>query len=371
MIDLINTAATMIRSVLFDNTWGIVVLVFGLVFAIAILNWVIQLLFVKLIQQAGKTKTVWDEVLLDSVKSPLRLVIWAVGLSYTAELIWHDAVAMQVAATIRNLLIIFALLWFVLRFLKGIDAHVDVVKSQYESRLLDQSGWRAINRLLRLTAIVTAVLMSMHTLGYNVSGVLAFGGVGGLVIGLAAKDLLANFFGGLMIYLDRPFNEGDWVRSPDRTIEGTVDHIGWRLTKIKTFDRCPLYVPNSMFTSIVLENPSRMSHRRINKVIGVRYDDVAKVPTIVGAIKEMLIAHPSIDENEGIVVSLDEFSGSSVDIKIYVFTIHKELEAFQQTKQDVLLQIHRIIEEQGAEIAFPTRTLHVDPPLAVIESSRS
>lgn len=355
----IDTFITSIQSTLLNSTIGIVILLFGLVFAIAVLNWLIQLLFAKLIKQAGKTKTVWDEVILESAKSPLRLVVWTIGLSYTVELIWFDELAVTTVVTIRTLLIIFALLWFVLKFLKGIDANIDVVRSQYESRLFDQSGLRAINRLLRLTAIITAVLMAMQTLGYNISGVLAFGGVGGLVIGFAAKDLLANFFGGLMIYLDRPFDEGDWVRSPDRTIEGVVDHIGWRLTKIKTFDRCPLYVPNSMFTSIVLENPSRMSHRRIHKVIGVRYDDVAKVPTVVGKIKAMLIEHPSIDENEGVVVSLDEFSSSSVDIKIYVFAIHKELAAFQETKQDILLKIHQIIEDEGAEIAFPTRTLHV------------
>ena len=103
----------------------------------------------------------------------------------------------------------------------------------------------------------------MQALGYSISGVLAFGGIGGIAVGFAAKDLLANFFGGLMIYLDRPFSVGDWIRSPDKNIEGTVEEIGWRLTRIRTFDKRPLYVPNSTFTQISVENPSRMLNRRI------------------------------------------------------------------------------------------------------------
>ena len=113
----------------------------------------------------------------------------------------------------------------------------------------------------------------MQLFDYSVSGLLAFGGIGGIAVGFAAKDLLANFFGGLMIYLDRPFSVGDWIRSPDKEIEGTVEDIGWRLTRIRTFDKRPLYIPNSIFASISVENPSRMSNRRIYEKIGIRYDD--------------------------------------------------------------------------------------------------
>ena len=84
-----------------------------------------------------------------------------------------------------------------------------------------------------------------------------------------------------MIYLDRPFSVGDWIRSPDKEIEGTVEDIGWRLTRIRTFDKRPLYIPNSIFASISVENPSRMSNRRIYEKIGIRYDDVSKMNTIV------------------------------------------------------------------------------------------
>ena len=91
-----------------------------------------------------------------------------------------------------------------------------------------------------------------------------------------------------MIYLDRPFDVGDWVRSPDKNIEGTVEDIGWRLTRIRTFDKRPLYVPNGTFSTISVENPSRMSNRRIKTNIGLRYDDANKVATIIADIESML-----------------------------------------------------------------------------------
>ena len=94
---------------------------------------------------------------------------------------------------------------------------------------------------------------------------MAFGGIGGIAIGFAAKDLLANFFGALMIFLDRPFSIGDWIRSPDREIEGVVEDIGWRSTKIRTFDKRPLFIPNSAFASLTVENASKMQTEGFSK----------------------------------------------------------------------------------------------------------
>jgi MscS family membrane protein len=95
-------------------------------------------------------------------------------------------------------------------------------------------------------------------------------------MGFAAKDMLSNIFGGLMLQMDRPFSTGDWIRSSQ--FEGTVEKIGWRMTRIRTFSKNPIYIPNSIFASIPIETPSRMTNRRINEVIGIRYDDIAKIP---------------------------------------------------------------------------------------------
>ena len=191
------------------------------------------------------------------------------------------------------------------------------------------------------------------------SGVLAFGGIGGLAVGFAAKDLLANFLGGLTIYLDRPFAVGDWIRSPDRDLEGTVEHIGWRLTRIRTFDKRPLYVPNSTFSTIAVENPSRMHHRRIYETIGIRYEDAGKMAAIVSHVEQMLRGHPEIETQATLMVNFTTFAPSSLDFFIYTFTKTTDWAKYHQVKQDVLLRIIEIVETHNAEIAFPTSTVHL------------
>jgi len=223
----------------------------------------------------------------------------------------------------------------------------------------DQTTVNAIAKLLRLAVLITALLIVLQSLGFSISGVLAFGGIGGIAVGFAAKDLLANFFGAMMVYFDRPFAVGDWVRSPDRDIEGTVEEIGWRLTRIRRFDKRPLYVPNSVFTQISVENPSRMTHRRILETIGIRYDDIDQMQSITDAVRQMLVDHDEIDDSQTLIVHFDTFNASSLDFFVYTFTKTTQWVKFHEVKQDVLLKVARIIEEHGAEIAFPTRTLHL------------
>jgi MscS family membrane protein len=161
------------------------------------------------------------------------------------------------------------------------------------------------------------------------------------------------------------------VRSPDQEIEGTVEHIGWRQTRIRTFDKRPLYVPNSTFTHISVENPSRMSNRRIYETIGVRYDDADKVADIVAAVKAMLQQHPDIDQQQTLIVNFNAFAASSLDFFVYTFTKTVNWIEYHEVKQRVLLQILAIIDEHGADIAFPTSTIKLADPIEMIEGDKA
>lgn len=338
-----------------------VIKVFVLVALVVTAGFLLKFAAKLLIRQADKTLTEWDDVLLKSLRQPLTLLVWVVGLTYAAEFAWEtgeQGELIELASNVRALGVIFCLVMFIWRFL-NLGEEVFMRRRETRGEAVDRAGVRAVNKILKASVAITGVLMVLNTMGYSISGVLAFGGIGGIAIGFAAKDLLSNFFGGLMIYLDRPFAEGDWIRSPDREIEGTVEHIGWRQTRIRSFARYPVYVPNSIFTQIAIENPSRMANRRIYETIGVRYDDVAKVNDIVADIKAMLQAHPDVDTDQIIIVNLNAFSESSVDIMLYAFTKTTEWRAFHEVKQDVMLKAAEAIERRGGEIAYPTRTLHL------------
>lgn len=310
----------------------------------------------------NKTETLWDDALLEAARIPLRLVFWVMGLSVSVELL--QAVTEQanelfdLAPKVRQIAFIVIIAMFLNRFISYTEKNL--IDPSRMRKPMDQSTAAAIAKLLRVSVIITALLIVLQTLGYSISGVLAFGGIGGMAVAFAAKDLLANFFGGMMVYLDKPFRVGDWVRSPDRSIEGTVENIGWRLTCIRTFDQRPLYIPNAMFTTVVLENPSRMLNRRINEKIGIRYEDWQKMPAIVAEVKQMLIDHEELEtDSRTLIVNFDSYGASHLEFFIYTFTKTTQWVRYHEIKQDVLMKIMAIVNEHGAEFAFPTRTLHL------------
>ena len=143
-------------------------------------------------------------------------------------------------------------------------------------------------------------------------------------------------------------------------IEGVVENIGWRQTTIRKFDKRPVYVPNAIFTTASVENPSRMTHRRINETIGLRYQDISVMEKITDEVREMLNNHPEIDQEQTLMVQFNAFNDSSVDFFIYCMTRTVIWQRYHEVKQDVLLKISGIVSRNGAEIAYPTRTLHVD-----------
>ncbi|HEC17752.1 MAG TPA: mechanosensitive ion channel family protein [Gammaproteobacteria bacterium] len=356
-----------------DGVW--IAQVFAVVFVALLGDFAQRRILRHLARRLEKTTNPWDDALLEALRRPLSLLIWVLGISFAAQIAAAQAQLeiFSIVEPTRDVLVIVVLTWFLVRFIKQAEGNI-IAAREAKGEPVDLTTLDAITKLLRLSVIITAGLVTLQTLGFSISGVLAFGGVGGIAVGFAARDLLANFFGGLMIYLDRPFSVGDWVRSPDREIEGTVERIGWRLTVIRTFDKRPLYVPNSVFANIAVENPSRMTNRRIYETFGIRYEDIGKMAAITADVEAMLKNHPAIDTTQTLMVNFVACAASSVDFFVYTFTKTTVWTEFHVIKQDVLLKINDIVEKHGAEMAFPTSTVHVpdgvtlhNAPAVVIE----
>lgn len=316
-------------------------------------------LFKKITEHAKQSVNLWDDVFVHALSKPVNMAILFYGVTL-ATVPYPDRSSDFVLFinTIQDFGLILFLSWFLVR---GINGAEQALKSKDLGRTkMDETTASAISKLLRISVIVSAGLIILQLLGYSVSGILAFGGIGGIAVGFAAKDLLSNFFGGMMIYLDRPFQVGDWIRSPDKEIEGVVENVGWRLTRIRTFDKRPLYIPNAVFTQISVENPSRMTNRRIYETLGVRYEDANKLPAIIKDVRSMLEQHPEIDQNLVIIVNFNKFAASSLDFFVYTLTKTTDWVKFHEVKQDVLFKVLEIIDNHKAEVAFPTSTLHVD-----------
>jgi MscS family membrane protein len=356
----VNVADIMSSAGAWTGEYAWVVQVFGIVVVTLIAGVIVRRFVLHLIERAKASRGRLDDALATALLGPARGLVWVIGLSFAAHVAGQqtDAAIFDAVPVVRDISVVGMLTLFLLRLAKGYEEFY-LVQQQESGEPVDRTFVEAAGKLTRASIGITAALVVLQTVGISIAGLLAFGGMGGIAVGLAAQDLLANVFGGVTIYLDRPFSVGDWIRSPDQNVEGTVEQIGWRRTLIRTFDQRPLYVPNAVFTKISVENPSRMTNRRIHETIGVRYSDVDRVPGILAEIRKYLASHPQIDPSRTTMVNFNAFGASSLDFFIYCFTRTIVWTEYHAVKEEVLLHISGIIARQGAEIAFPTRTLHL------------
>lgn len=329
-----------------------------IIFIIIFINISTRVILSNLKKQFSKTNNIWDDCIIDSIYKPFTILIWILGIVFTLEAFNSDFKIFNISNDFLINLKRAGIILSIALFLNNLSRNFQfaIIKNNKTKNIdVDEATYEAITKIIRLSIIVTSGLIILQTFGFSISGVLAFGGIGGVAVGFAAKDMLANFFGGLMIYLDRPFRKGDWIRSPDRELEGTVENIGWRQTSIRNFRKNVIYIPNSVFMNIIVENPSRMTHRRIREVIGLRYKDLPKMLSIVEDVKIMISNHSDIDHNQTTIVNFDSYNDSSIDFFIITYADTTEWARYHEIKQDVLMKIGEIIEKNNAEIAFPTR----------------
>ncbi|MGL4171467.1 mechanosensitive ion channel family protein [Morganella morganii] len=289
-----------------------------------------------------------------------QFIMWALGVIILGDFVeqgidhfqWRFITADTVGMICTTLI--------VLMLIRKLFLMINRLAAAQIKRGSDITSAHIVSRVLKILIVIVVFLFYGEHFGMSLSGLLTFGGIGGIAIGMAGKDILSNLFSGIMLYFDRPFKIGDWVSSPDRQIEGTVVEIGWRITKIITFDHRPLYIPNSLFSSISVENPGRMTNRRIKTTIGLRYEDAEKISQIVSEIRAMLKAESSIDQHQTLLVYFDEFGDSALNIMVYCFTKTTVWAEWLAAQQAVYLKIIEIVHRNGADFAFPSRTLYME-----------
>lgn len=299
-------------------------------------------------KESGSFKHVFTEAL----KTPIFVLLWTISFIIIFSLIYERFKFPLLGKFLKldSTIYILILSWFAIRF---VDLGINVATKKYPNLTTGQID--TIKKFSTIIVIVSSIILILPSLGVSISGLLAFGGIGGVVLGFAAKDMLANIFGALSIYLDRPFSVGDWIHFPEKNIEGIVENIGWRQVMIRNFDKRPIFIPNSMIGNLILVNPSKMTHRRIHETIGLRYEDAKKLPLIIDDIRNMMREDPDLDKNLSITANLDKFSSSSIDILVTAFSKSIDGATFPALKEKILLQIMAIIEKHGAQISISSK----------------
>ena len=305
-------------------------------------------------KHSSSTKTQIDDHLISAISAPLKLLIWYGWLYFSLVELTSEIPPLSQIVSYIVIAPVFILTWGILRLISNTETYMLEKEGS-----VDKDSVRLFTRLIKILFVFAIILGVAQFYGYAVSSILTLGGVGGIVVGFAAKDMLANIFGGLMIQMDKPFSTGDWIRTTDKSIEGVVEKIGWRMTRIRTFNKNPVYVPNGIFATIPIETPSRMTNRQIYEVIGIRYDDIAQMESIIEKVQELLAKNKHIDHKEPCRVYFDLFNASSLDFVIWAFSSSTDATEFKTFKGKLLLDIAQIISDHGAEIAYPTQTLHI------------
>jgi MscS family membrane protein len=347
----------------FENNyvlWTNVAFAFLVILSVLILNRIINKTIGSLVRRAESSKNIWQISVFQSLNPPVRGVVWIIGLTLAVGFLTRSgdfSLLSQFFPPARDIAVIAVVVWFFLRAVGNIESGLqDHARSKGQE--IDPTAADAIGKLARAAILITAILVTMQSLGYSISGILAFGGIGGIAIGFAAQGLVANLFGGLTIYASRPFKVGEWIIMPGTDVMGEVQNIGWRATRVMGFDRRPFYVPNALFNTAVLINHSRMTARRIEEYVHIRYRDIDKVKAIVADTNKMLSQHPGI-KHDFYVFQMASYGDFALKLLLYAFTNGTDYNEYMSIKEDILLEIAGIVHEHGGELAVPTSTVHM------------
>ncbi|MGI9460954.1 MAG: mechanosensitive ion channel family protein [Alphaproteobacteria bacterium] len=230
------------------------------------------------------------------------------------------------------------------------------------NRLISDLMRNLILKFLRAAVIFIGAVSILEILGVEVVSIIAGIGLLGVAVALGAQDLFKNLIGGLLILAEKSFDEGDWIRA-DGVVEGVVEDIGFRSTLVRGFDKAPVHVPNNDLASTVVTNFSRLPHWRIQMMLGVMYNtDTEKLRQACRLIEKMLLNHDDIigPDKAMLIVRVEKFSDSSIDIFVNCFAKTDDWLLSLDIKENLVLEIKKIMESLGIGFAFPSRSIYIE-----------
>lgn len=302
-----------------------------------------------------RTKTYYDERILSALKGPLTFVFIIIGVRLFFALLFLET---DVVNHIINSMIAYNVFWAIYEMSYALRGVVYHFTARFNPELSHEMG-NFILAFIRAIILAIGLGAILQVWGINVAGLVAGLGIGGLAFALAAKDTAANLFGSIALLLDKSIRIGEWIKIEG--VEGVVEDIGMRTTKIRSFNKSLITLPNQMLANSPIENFSRRGIRRIKMTIGVTYSTTSEqMEKILTEITTMLRNHKDIAQKETLLVNFTSFGDSSLDIFIYTFSNTANWEKYMKIKEDVNLKIMKIIEENGSDFAFPSRSLYVE-----------
>lgn len=320
-------------------------------------------------RRAAASEMKWDDELVDLLAPPLavfvQILFWYAAALFLMLPETPINIRFYVFQGLEAALGVVAI-WAGIKLIDVISNSLERFSEQTESRLDDQLI-PLVRKTLKFILVTAASIMIIQNLGYSVTSMVASLGVGGLALALAAKDTIANVFGSVIVFTDRPFHIGDWVEFSN--IEGMIEEIGFRTTRIRRFDKSQVTVPNAIFSTAPIINHSRRSHQQIYLTVGISYKaDPETLKALLADLRKLVASHPEIDQAFHFVNATD-FGEYSIKINVYCFTRTPEWATILTIREDLMLRIMAIVRSRGLEIACPARTVYLNKNAPALSES--
>lgn len=304
-----------------------------------------------------KTSTTLDDKFIDVIEHPLRWAVLLIGL-YVALNVFQISQNTEVIFShlLRSVIILLAI-WIAYRVITVFSDTLQSLSRHFKSEL-SESLIKLLISMFKALIIALGIITIFQEWGFNVNGFLASLGLVGMALALAAKDTAANFFGSIMIFTDRPFKIGDWIKTPE--VEGTIEDIGIRSTKVRTFAQALVTVPNANLANKAILNWSRMGKRRIKMTIGLTYATTSQQMQNILAQMRTLLQEDSDIHPDTIYIHFTDFEESALGIFCYFFTNTTNWGEYMQVRERINLEFMKIVEQNGASFAFPSQSLYLE-----------
>lgn len=310
----------------------------------------------------SKTKSNLDDLLLQAIEKPLEFAFGVMGLYVAGQIVPMSEDVGTIFDRIIRSLIAFTMFWTIFRALDPLSFLMDRILGVVGSPGMQDTMKGFLIKLTKFVVIALGVAAVFQEWGFNVAAVLGSLGLVGMAVALGAKDFIANLFAGLTIFLDRMFEKGNWIQTPD--VDGLVEDIGFRATKIRRFDKALVTIPNARLAGEALINFSRMTNRRIYWKIGVEYRTTQdQLRAIIRDILDYVKNNPDFETDPSrtkTFVFMDSFGASSIDLMLYCFTKSIEWGEWLAAKERLAYKVKEIVEGHGSAFAFPSTSLYVE-----------
>ena len=308
------------------------------------------------LQQLAKyTSNYYDDRIISALKAPIRFAFILVAIHLFFSIIFKET---ETIKNILNTLIVYDIFWAILAIAEALRGLAHQFAGRYSSDLSQEVG-NFMLTILKILISGVGLGAMLQVWGINVTALVASLGIGGLAFALAAKDAASNLFGSFSLLADKSIRIGEWIKV--NGVEGTVEDIGMRTTKIRSFGKSLITVPNQIVANNPIENFSRRGVRRIKMRIGLTYSTSSEqMIKIVEEIKYMLHNHEHISQKETLLVNFESFGDSALNIFIYTFTSTANWAKYLNIREDVHVKIMQIVEDNHSSFAFPSQSIYIE-----------